>query len=266
MNDDFLQKLREDAQRDLEKYKKIYEEAYSPLQKVMESVRKTFDSPAFWEAQRKLEEFRERVKEIQENAPKLYAELREQGWFVAPTLLDLPVTEFHALEEKKGEEIGVYFCSILKRDDYALLNTMQETWQSFPEYQTRKEIIDAAIGAHKDQKYELSVAALCLLIEGVLSDVIGVSELNPQNHIKKHLTKKLGPKLNSYELLTREEELFSDLLVKELFGGNEKWSRNSIAHNYLPQHANEENSVRLLFLLDKILKDWGEDLHTFDQS
>jgi uncharacterized coiled-coil protein SlyX len=256
MSDDFYDNLKKSIEMDWAKRLKVLEDVYASNQKTMESIQKMLNSDVFVELQKQIQRFQIQLEAIKEK-PKFYKRLKEEGWFIAPVLLDLPSHVTDDLENKSGEDLTTYFCQLLRNDDFSLLSAMIDSWKDTPEYIKRKTIIDAAVEAHKQNQFELSVPALGLLIEGILKDIVGVAKFNAQNHINQHYKQKLSPRLTPYDQLTQEEKIFADLLIKEIFGGNKKWSRNEIAHNYLPEHATEENSTRSLFMLDKIIRDWG---------
>ncbi|OCH39446.1 hypothetical protein A6E02_17625 [Aliivibrio fischeri] len=117
-------------------------------------------------------------------------------------------------------------------------------------FNQRKQILNSAVDAHFDKKFELSIPALFISIEGILRDIGG---LNMKDKFKPTMTKS---NLEEQILYTVVDSLsYFNSFVSNLFKGSpkvEEFNRNTILHGANNDSFNENNSLLLLLTILEI--------------
>ena len=205
------------------------------------------------------------------------------GWSEVP-LRDMALSEAWPLVERLWEkpdeevrrELDVAIPAYFRREDYAALRELVESWQ--PRFGDRHRIFEDALWAHRHGRYTLSIPALAAQVEGIVRDLVGDRKegmgwrakfLDALGHDRQSpplpsRTDDLGAFLEmpAYERFKNVGEVsryFTLVRVQELFDrvdfsdprSSSVVNRNVILHGVFESYG-ETESLKLFFVLDLV--------------
>ncbi len=192
--------------------------------------------------------------------------LQKIGLWAAPALLPYPLSKI-VLQLKEGNLEGaretlVDYCT----PEY--VEGLSSKWWSVEQFEKRRKLIEEALRAHKEEQYHLSIHTLLPQVEGIITDWI-YAKL-PEAEIpwrQKSKTKRFKDLVLSKPPTTVTYSKIVESTVDFIVGGPvlktfRRWvdeidqafpNRHVIQHGrYDDSLFNEENSVKLLLILDSI--------------
>ncbi len=223
----------------------------------VEELRRTFDL---------LEIFRPLLEAIEEERSAAEA-FRVAGWPIAPSMPGSLIRRVVALhKEGKAGYASQTIMGYYRRNDHKHLVEMVEEWRNRPHFgQERMDIIVDALWAHCQGRYTLSVPALVLQIEGIMSEYVIANGLparlgkprqvyeavvgDPLEYgfsvwaIAETLLYQLRE--NIYHYIPFEEELSRPVHRRHT-------NRHTISHGITPGYNQENHSLRAFLLLDAL--------------
>ena len=199
----------------------------------------------------------------------VYADLQSQlqkiGLWAAPALLPYPLSKI-AKQLKEGDIEGAR-AILLERCTSDYLEGLSKKWWSLKHFSTRKTLIQNALVAHKEGKYDLSIHALLPQIEGIITDWVYTKM--PENEIPW----RMGSKTKKFrDLVLEQTTVFSyekivNSAIDFILGGPvlktfKRWveqidqafpNRNVVEHGkYDDSLFTADNSTKLFLLLDTL--------------
>jgi hypothetical protein len=191
-------------------------------------------------------------------------QLQKIGLWTAPALLPYPLSRIVVQLEKN--DIDGAKSTLLSHCTSEFLEKLSSKWWTVKELEVRKPLIEAAMVAHREGKYVLSIPALLPQVEGIVTD--WVYSQKPENFPWRidSKTKKFRdiilkkPTPFSYDRIVNSTINF--ILGGPVLKSFKRWvddiekafpNRHVIEHGkYDPSLFTEENSVKLLLLIDTL--------------
>lgn len=189
--------------------------------------------------------------------------LRRRGWFaIAPFLDVLEISSASTVFDRSG---GVafdrYLCKRFSLERHKRLKRMVKGWWSVRYLKNRRGIVRAAVRAHVQGEYALSVSSLLPLADGLAAAYF---RKNPSLAVARTgkaptiLVKDAARQLK--EVRIDHVDLLNDALEKQVyqryqFGSSRAPSslnRHGILHGEISNFGTEKNSLRTLLLLDAL--------------
>lgn len=205
----------------------------------------------------------ERTVRVQDS---LKALLRAHGLWAAPALLPYPLSRI-AKQLEEGDTEGAH----LTLREYCTPEFLAETtskWWSIEQFAVRRQLIEDALGAHREGKYRLSIPALLPHLEGIITDWI-FTQL-PEDNVPwgtesktkrfRDLVLDKPPTVSTYErIVSSVIDFIVDGPVLQTF---RRWldqierafpNRHVVEHGrYDDSLFDQENSIKLFLLLDTV--------------
>jgi len=192
------------------------------------------------------------------------AQLQKIGLWTAPALLPYPLSKIVVQLEK--DDIDSAKSTLLSHCTSDFLEKLSAKWWTIKELEVRRPLIEAALIAHREGKYVLSIPALLPQVEGIVTD--WAYSQKPESFPWKidSKTKKFRdiilkkPTPFSYDRIVNSTINF--ILGGPVLKSFERWlddiekafpNRHVVEHGkYDPSLFTEENSVKLLLLIDTL--------------
>lgn len=191
---------------------------------------------------------------------------RAAGWPIAPSMPRELIQHVIGLHQAgKTRYATQVILGYYRRSDNEVLTAAVDRWQACNHFKSRMHIFRDALSVHRSGTYTLSVPALIMQVEGVLSEYV----------VANHLTAKLGKISDVYEAVIGDPEkgpfqvwAISETLLCQLstntysytdFGQQlalpvrkRRTTRHTIAHGIMPGYDRESVSLKAFLLLDAI--------------
>lgn len=192
--------------------------------------------------------------------------LQNNGLWAVPSLLPYPLSKI-VTQLEKGDTEGA--CNTLR--EYCtseFIEKLSNKWWTIEQFNIRKKLLLAALNAHKEGKYELSIHALLPQIEGIITDWV-YTKL-PEKEIpwrQESKTKKFQDLVLDKPLTTFTYKRIVESTVDFIVGGPtlkifKRWldeidgafpNRNVVSHGrYDESLFTEENSIKLFLMIDTV--------------
>ncbi len=196
-------------------------------------------------------EVAETYKKMDGALPEVIIELARRGWYLPPKVVDISfvgeLSEF--IKSKKIEQLD----SMMETRIAVSLDSIRaRTIQHFP---NRANIINAAMNAHCNEVFELSVPILLIQSEGMVQDKWGTKLFASDNN---GLVTKERAENSKSGFFT--DALFLVLIEKVAITANKNdrldfpdaYNRHEIIHGSDTDYATYQNSLKAISLLDFI--------------
>jgi hypothetical protein len=191
-------------------------------------------------------------------------QLQKIGLWTAPALLPYPLSKIVVQLEK--DDIDGAKSTLLGHCTPEFLEKLSNKWWNTKELEIRRPLIEAAIVAHRECKYVLSIPALLPQVEGIVSD--WAYSQKPEN-----FPWRIDSKTKKFrDIILKKPTPFSynrivNSTINFILGGPvlknfKRWvdeiekafpNRHVVEHGrYDPSLFTEENSVKLLLLMDTL--------------
>lgn len=197
---------------------------------------------------------------------EMQVQLQKIGLWAAPALLPYPTSKIlKQLAESDNEGALATFRAYCTPE---FIQKLSHKWWTVEQYRQRKKLIEDAIGAHTEGRYELSIHALLPHIEGIITDwiVVRLSEEEiPWS--QKSKTKKFQALVLKNPPTTFTYERIVESTINFIVGGPvlrtfKSWldqidrafpNRHVVQHGkYDSSLFTEENSAKLFLLMDTL--------------
>jgi len=196
----------------------------------------------------------------------MQAQLQKIGLWAAPALLPYPISKIlKRLAEGNRDGARAAFLAYCTPN---FIEKVSYKWWTIEQFEERKRLIQGAIGAHKEEKYELSIHALLPHIEGIITDWVYTKlpeEEIPWRQVSK--TKKFRdlvlnepPTTFTYQRIV--ESTINFIVSGPVLKTFKRWvdqidqafpGRHVVEHGrYDASLFSEENSAKLFLLLDTL--------------
>ncbi len=152
---------------------------------------------------------------------------------------------------------------LYSENDWQHLRESVNDWRSKPHFQRRMPIIEDALEAHLAGRYTLSIPAILPQVEGIASEILGVSPGRPRDIIRDVVTAQYP----DFSSAVARDALISYLMLGYGWGDfaqfaawlqqhqtteQELLHRHAILHGVQVNYASRENSLRAFLLLDAL--------------
>jgi hypothetical protein len=224
--------------------------------------------PAEWELGRHVAAYLQSVLvERAVNVPQSVAEqLREIGLWPAPALLPYPLSAINKLladgDPAAARNLLVRHCT------GEFLEQLVLRWAGVPAFETRKELFDDALAAHRQGKYDLSIYALMPQVEGVVTDWLYANVPGTDVPFRQDSkTKKFRDLVAGKTKPTFADKRVAEVALEFVLSGPvlqtfKDWSaaidtafpgRHALGHGkYDRSLMTAENSIKLFLLIDTV--------------
>lgn len=196
-----------------------------------------------------------------------YQKLLEKiGLWAAPALLPYPLSLILEYLQKNDLEAAIKL--LIEHCNPEFIEKLTLKWWEVKEFENRKSLIQDALFAHNERRYQLSIHALLPQVEGIITDWI--STQLPEDQIpwrQESKTKKfrdliLDNSNYSYAFDRILESVVDFILGGPVLGTFKKWVDDidkAFPNRHVVEHGKydedlfvEENSIKLFLLLDTV--------------
>jgi hypothetical protein len=196
-------------------------------------------------------DFVEIFRNFEQKMERLERMLLELGWpppgHLPATLLDEITDEFHAgnLTPTDVEELFVHFY------DAALLRELINGWKRSGHFPNRIHILQAAVGAHVEGRFELSVPAILPQLEGVIADLFGHTGWMNLAAFHQYLVTAFG-KDSHFDRVSAA--FMMNVILESFFWGAKipRLSRHAILHGADTGYATSVKSLQVILAFDEL--------------
>jgi len=222
-----------------------------------------------------LKRVREWVKWIEKIKEKRRKVFLETGWWLPPSLRDIPLSELYKVSESylQGDKnaIDKFFIEAYRKDGFHLLRVTSRKWTKKTLFKPWIRKIELALDSHYEGKYALSIPVFLIAAEGIAGEYIRKN----RNYQKLYEKKRHKKGKSVQEALGAYKEKISGLkygfdldillylLENKIYkdpGKNKRKSHNFdtflnrhiIFHGLQPNYDSEENSLKAILLLDML--------------
>ena len=125
-------------------------------------------------------EWGQRAREWDARQRRIAAELRRDGWWIAPSwpvLLPARLVEIRRANGKRALNRAI--CEIYVRNRHREIRRMVASWMGDPAFNSRGPIIRDALADHVMGRYRVSIPTLLPLTEGIAVEVLDRAALSP---------------------------------------------------------------------------------------
>jgi hypothetical protein len=196
---------------------------------------------------------------------------KENGWLISPSLIDNEKFDIfslgHYLKENEGKEAEVIaglFYEIYQENNCEYLKETVNKWYDSLYFKNWKELLNDALYAHTNEKYNLSVPLLLIIAAGIArefcKDKIGEPNyVRDGENIKKsiEIVQQYNKDLEIFYYL----DLFEEIIDKYIYGSTDnsktkEFSEKDILNRHVIFHGLNknfgiwDNSLRGFLLLD----------------
>lgn len=211
-----------------------------------------------------------RVKWIKEHMAKVTPIMYKHGWWVIGRL---PEAAYEYILENQDAltlaDLGAVINQHFSQDNCKTLEETVEAWNAAP-FLPRRAIFGAALWAHRQKKYLLSVPTLTVQVEGVIRSFVSANKKFTHRRFQKVLNefkksfavlsdiptdrpaslKEVIAIINYYNL--RALEALYDAYAPERHQDPVSIRRHAIAHGLWTNYDSEEFSLKLFLQLDML--------------
>lgn len=201
--------------------------------------------------------------------------LVESQW--PPPRMDLDITDVRYILDlrdslPKQEARSQIDTFMLERHDTAYVRNLLAEWKGRKWIKKRIPILEAAVNAHIEGKYELSIPALLPQIEGIIWDGYDYDGSTKQKYERDYASKlcKGSPEDGEPDFLDlAAEDFFLKTLLQSFDLGQPMpgLSRHAILHGADTDYATRVNSLKVILIFDYFLNAFGvvslDDLPTY---
>ncbi len=220
-----------------------------------------------------IEEMLELSIRIQEEEDENEKIMLESGWYLSPTMMDVPYSLVKkAFTDYKDGDANAFFNLVRKVFRYKRFETLTNAvtdWKKSSYFKGRENILEQAIKAHKRGEYATAITTMITQIEGIAGEYCS---RNP--NVKLNISSKDGKR----KVLTalKDKGIDESLIYQEavintvesiLFANTENpkykgivsdvsaaLNRHAILHGSITGFATEANSYKCILLLDVLSK------------
>lgn len=195
-----------------------------------------------------------------------HSKLKKIGLWLAPALVPYPLAKILKLLENDNSEAARNW--LVQHCTSAFLEERIRDWYSISAYGTRRTLFEAALEAHREKKYQLSIHAIIPQVEGVISDFLHSlpdSQAVPFWPVPKIIRFKdvlLAAMQRNY-LYVESVKSSVEFMIEVMLQGFTKWfgpvhenqfpMRHAVVHGkYDDSVYSEENSIKLFLILDTL--------------
>lgn len=198
-------------------------------------------------------EWGQRYRELNERQRQLHAELRSDGWPVAPSWPMSRPARLVALRRAEGKRaLDRAVCVIYSANDYRELRMVVDSCMDEPSFKSRRAIIREALDLHIAGRYRSSIPTLLPHVEGIAVDVFapGSRTSDPRKLYEA------GGDPDGVERLLAEGlvAVFDLLYVWTSFATvsprTRRLNRHLILHGRTVSYGSEANSLKVFLALD----------------
>ena len=249
---------------------KSYEDMWSPLQNSIQGIGYSIAKQvAAWDATCKsylkqwdaaAQSFSETMREFGALVLRFKTTLMEFHW--PPPTMDFDVTDMRYVVEAhdsfppREAEVQIN-AFMLQRHDSDYVSGRLDDWKRHKWITSRIPILEAAVNAHIQGLYELSIPALLPQIEGIIWDGYGSRDGCHQPEEMRLAKSLLGDGLDFLNEVARVFFLNTLLHEFELGQPVPGLSRHAILHGIDTHYATVTNSLKLILLFDYFLSAFG---------
>ena len=198
---------------------------------------------------------------------EVQALLKDIGLWAAPALLPYPLSKI-AMQLREGDVSGarstlLEYCT---PDHVASLSTK---WWNIEQFNGRKNLIEEALSAHREQRYGLSIHALLPQVEGIITEWVysnlSASETHPwrpESKAKRFRDLILDGPPTTFTYKRIVESTIDFIIGGPVLETFKRWTdeinkafpnRHVVGHGkYEESLYTEENSIKLILLLDTL--------------
>ena len=208
----------------------------------------------------------DRLAEILEYHKGSAEAFKAAGWTIAPSMsreLREKVVLLH--QQNKTRSISQVILGYYHRNDFEKLKAAVGTWETNPLFASRVHIFRAALKAHCEGTYTLSVPALLPQIEGILNEYVKMNHLETKlGKIEKVYNAVIGD-LDEYPLpswaiantllyqLQTNTFTFTDFEIEfKKSANNRKTTRHTVLHGISTNYDKPIHSLKAFVLLDAL--------------
>lgn len=261
-----IKQIQETVNRIAEQQKRIAQNAIKPLiDQVTESAKRisAINISKLPEFQALLETIAKEVEEIPEYIDNVHAYLAQQGWFVPFHLAPVSIFKeyFFLIENEEHEQIEQDLQTFITENISFIRNSVKR------EFPNRFRIIDAAIQAHENGEYILSIPTLLAQADGMFSELIDMTFYSNKEsdlvEVRRRLLQRLAKKNHPTNTLSLGYLLLKQLQEKSIIhenfsefekSKNESFIKNPLNRNYILHGKDLEydtiaNSLRMISLI-----------------
>jgi hypothetical protein len=191
---------------------------------------------------------------------------KDAGWAIAPSMnreLLERVVLFH--QQNKTRYISQVILGYYHKNKFSKLKSTVTSWETNPLFSSRMHIFNAALGAHCEGNYTLSVPALLPQIEGILNEYVKINKLEAKlGKVEKVYAAVIGD-LDEYPLtswaiantllfqLQTSTFTFTDFEVEfKKSANNRKTTRHTVLHGIATNYNKPIHSLKAFILLDAL--------------
>lgn len=188
------------------------------------------------------------------------------GWTIAPSMsreLREKVVFLH--QQNKTRHISQVILGYYHKNGFEKLKGAVATWETNPHFSSRMHIFKAALKAHCEGTYTLSVPALLPQIEGILNEYVKTNNLEAKlGKIEKVYNAAIGD-LDEYPLpswaiantllyqLQTNTFTFTDFEIEfRKSANNRKTTRHTVLHGIATNYDKPIHSLKAFVLLDAL--------------
>ncbi len=208
----------------------------------------------------------DKLAELVEHHKGSVEAFKAAGWTIAPSMsreLREKVVFLH--QQNKTRYISQVILGYYHRNDFERLKAAVTTWETNPLFSPRMHIFRAALKAHCEGTYELSVPALLPQIEGILNEYVKMNHLAAKlGKIEKVYNAVIGD-LGEYPLpawaiantllyqLQTNTFTFTDFEIEfKKSANNRKTTRHTVLHGISTNYDKPIHSLKAFLLLDAL--------------
>lgn len=188
------------------------------------------------------------------------------GWTIAPSMnreLKEKVVLFH--QQNKTRYVSQVILGYYHKNNFEKLKSAVATWETNPLFSSRMHIFSAALRAHCERTYTLSVPTLLPQIEGILNEYVRVNKLEAKlGKIEKVYNAVVGD-IDEYPLsswaiantllfqLQTITFTFTDFEIEfKKSSNNRKATRHTVLHGIATNYDKPIHSLKAFVLLDAL--------------
>lgn len=182
---------------------------------------------------------------------------RYRWWYVPTMSRELIKNVDDLVRQGKGRSINAYICRHYRENRCKPLRDMVDGWYDLSYFQKRRPIFEAALSAHRQGKYILSVPTLVPHIEGIAQEFL--LDLGLKKAVNwTVLAKVLGTSQTKARIIVADS--FGDALLEVFFAHFERTdqysskliNRHAILHGRHMTYASQANSLRSFLALESL--------------
>lgn len=193
----------------------------------------------------------EAFKELAKAAERLESMLLQLGWpppgHLPIRLLD-EITRDYQTGKLSPEEVEELFVEFY---DANQLQQIVATWRQNAHFPHRVKILEQAVAAHAEGRYELSIPAILPQIEGVIAELFGHAGRMSLKAFKQYLSAAFS---DSSRFDRVSAAFILRILLEDFTWGDSipRLSRHAVLHGADTEYASAANSLRVILFFDEL--------------